>query len=45
MKVDEYGDATSGNEDMFHLSPLPDIPPLPSAIQGFSALAEHDDDV
>lgn len=32
-------------EEMFHLSPLPaNIPPLPSAIQGFSALAEEDDD-
>lgn len=31
---------------MFHLSPLPaNIPPLPSAIQGFSALAEEDDDI
>lgn len=32
-------------EEMFHLSPLPaNIPPLPSAIQGFSALAGEEDD-
>jgi len=47
MNVDVYGDAKLrklANEDMFHLSPLPaNIPPLPSAIQGFSALAEDDD--
>jgi len=46
--VDMYGDAKLrklGRDDMFHLSPLPvNIPPLPSAILGFSALAEHDDD-
>jgi len=49
MNVDVYGDAKLrklANEDMFHLSPLPvNIPPLPSAIQGFSALAEDDDDM
>ena len=49
MNVDVYGDAKLrklANEDMFHLSPLPvNIPPLPSAIQGFSALAEDDDDI
>ena len=49
MKVDMYGDAKLRklvHDDMFHLSPLPvNMPPLPSAIIGFSALAEDDDDV
>ena len=47
IRADGYGDTNLHNparDDMFHLSPLPvNIPPLPSAVMGFSALAEDDD--
>ncbi|KAH7926582.1 hypothetical protein BV22DRAFT_1104217 [Leucogyrophana mollusca] len=46
LKVAKKLEGLQGQEeDTFHLSPLPEnIPPLPSALQSFSALAEDSDE-